>query len=192
MYLYQNSDNPILKARLLVLCMLLGCVRIQAQNDEHWALGLSGIYDFQTNGIGFGARAYIPLTERLAVSPQFAYFPPFNAIHEIYAGVSAQFKVLYIRNWHVYALAAGYYNRWLNYTNFDSKIARSNNIAGEFGVGIMKTIACIHPFAELRYDQKWKEAHLQIGFLISFGDCYSAPHLCPAYSKRKHTIPDPV
>jgi hypothetical protein len=175
-------NRRILKATVLGLILFCSTQQVRAQSDETWALGLSGIYDFQTNGIGIGARAYFPLTERLAVSPQVAYFPSFNTIHELYAGLSAQYTLLFFPNWHVYALGAGYYNLWMNYSDYIGKVAKPNNFAGEAGVGIMKTYGCLKPFAEVRYDAKWVEIHLQLGILISFGDCFfKAPDLCPAY-----------
>ena len=155
-----------------------------AQSEESKSYGISGIYDFQTNGIGVGARMYIPIAriDRLALSPQIDYFPPSNIVHELYAGLSVQYTVMYIRNWNLYGLAAGYYNRWLNYQKFDTKIAKQNSFAGEVGGGLMRAIGCFHPFVEVRYDTRWREAHLEVGFLVSFGDCFHhAPDLCPAY-----------
>jgi hypothetical protein len=155
-------------------------ISAHAQAQEPWALGIGGIYNFQTDGIGADIRAYIPLTYRLTVSPQFFIFPT-NIVHEFYAGVSLQYTVLFIRNWQLYALGAGYYNNWYNYSSFDSKIAKPNNFSGEVGAGFMRSHGCLKPFIEGRYDTKWMEARLHIGILISFNDCFSPRHLCAAY-----------
>jgi hypothetical protein len=172
-----------LKARFwFPLFFLMSSLSFGQSTDENRAYGVGLIYDFQTNGIGFGARAYLPLTERLAVSPQFAWFPPFNTIHEYYIGLSGQYKVYQMTSWHFYALAAVYYNNWQNSNDYVGKVAKPNNIAGEGGVGLMRTYGCLKPFFEARYDVKWKEAHIHAGIMISFGDCF-LPHLCPAYGK---------
>jgi hypothetical protein len=166
-----------------ILFLLLGALELNAQSDESWSIGASAIYDFQSNGIGIGARAYFPLTERFAVSPQVAYFPPFNSIHELYAGASLQFAFLFFQEWHMYLLGSGYYNRWFNARDYSGTAAKPNNFAPEGGLGIMKTYGCLKPFAEGRYDTKWKEFHVQLGILLSFGDCFipSGRDRCPAY-----------
>jgi hypothetical protein len=179
----QADDTPNTQTLLKVLiwfALFFLTTSLTFAQSENRAYGVGAIYDFQTNGIGFGARAYIPLTERIAVSPQFSWFPPFNTVHEYYVGLSGQYKFFSLTNWHFYALAALYYDRWQNAADFHGKIAKPNNIAEELGVGIMKTYACLKPFLEARYDFKWKEVNVQAGIMISFGDCFQ-PHLCPAY-----------
>jgi hypothetical protein len=151
-----------------------------SQTDEKVAYGLSAMYDFQSNGLGIGARAYIPWVEHIAFSPQIAYYPPFNSYHEIYIGGAAQYTFYQMVNWHWYALGALYYDRWFNSDKFEGKVAKPNNIAEELGVGIKRTYDCFQPFAEARYDFKWKEYSVQVGFMISFGDCF-VPFRCSAY-----------
>ena len=168
---------------ILFLCLFLNCLFVFAQEDK-WALGVSGIYDFQTNGFGAGLRAYIPINKKIAVSPQVHYFLPFNEIHELYAGVAVQYKLFSFKKFVLYPLAAGYYNRWVNYANFEPPKAKLDNIGEEVGLGIMKEKGCIRPFVEQRYDIKWKEYIFHIGVLFSFGDCIGRRHgLCPAYSQ---------
>ncbi len=169
----------LLKAGLLFFFILVSTSLTFAQQESR-AYGIGGVYDFQTNGLGLGVRAYIPITDRFAVSPQLAWFPPFNKIHEVYVGAAAQYAIYFMTSWHFYALGAVYYDRWQNAGDFHGKIAKVNNIAEEGGVGIMRTFGCLKPFFEARYDVKWKEANVQAGIMISFGDCFQ-PHLCPAY-----------
>ena len=146
-------------------------------------MGIGGVYDFQANGLGVGLRAYIPLTKKFAVSPQINYFLPFNEIHELYAGIAIQYKLLPIKKFVLYPLAAAYYNRWVNYSNFEPPQAKLNNVGEEVGLGIMKDKGCVRPFAEQRYNIKWKEYIFHIGVLFSFGDCIGGKHtLCPAYN----------
>lgn len=152
--------------------------------QDSWALGASGVYDFQTNGFGAGVRAYIPITDRLAFSPQVHYFFPFNTIHELLAGATIQYSLFPARRWTLYPLAGVYYNRWVNYSDFTGSVAKPNNIAEEAGLGLMRNKGCVRPFIEQRYNFKWKEFDLQAGLLFFWGDCFfrGAPDRCPAYN----------
>jgi hypothetical protein len=169
-----------MKIRIL-LFFVISCRLACAQGN--WALGAGGVYDFQTNGIGVGVRAFIPITQNIAVSPQVHYFFPFNTIHELYGGLAVQYSLFPERNWTIYPLMAAYYNRWLNSSDFTGKVAKPDNIAEEAGIGLMKNSGCIRPFIEGRYDFKWKEFDLHAGLLFYFGDCFSmSPDRCPAYN----------
>ncbi|HEY4800582.1 MAG TPA: hypothetical protein VII99_16000 [Bacteroidia bacterium] len=157
---------------------------MSAQSGK-WALGVSGIYDFQTNGYGDGVRVWFPVNKKLSFSPQVHYFYPFNQIHELYAGLALQYNLFSIRKFVFYPHAAGYYNRWFNYDKFSGPKAKPNNVAEEVGFGVMKKQGCVRPFAEQRYDFKWKEFIIHAGVLIFFGDCIGGGRkheLCPAYS----------
>ncbi|HXC07070.1 MAG TPA: hypothetical protein VNZ86_20060, partial [Bacteroidia bacterium] len=91
-----------------------------------------------------------------------------------------QYSMFQMVDWHVYALGGLYYDRWFNSNKYEGKVAKPNNFAEELGVGIKKSYDCLQPFFEARYDFKWKEASVQAGLMISFGDCY-VPYRCPAY-----------
>src|ERR1035437_6234751 len=166
--------------RIVFLLFFFNSLLLFSQPGEHWGIGAEAIYNFQTNGIGAGVRAVVPVNYRIAISPQIFYFFPFNDIHEFYAGGAVQYSVLYFLNWNVYALGGIYYNRWINYTNFEGKIVKPNNMAEEVGIGLSKSESCLKPFIEYRYDIKWKEQSIHLGILYSFGDC-NKPHLCNAY-----------
>ncbi len=153
-------------------------------DKQRRAIGASGIYDFQTNGFAVGVRGYLPLTNRFAISPQVNYFLPSNIVREFYAGAAFQYTFMKVKKWDVYGLAAVYYNRWQNYSNFEGKLAKLNNIAEEAGIGMMRNKGCLTPFAEGRYNFKWKEAHLQLGILFTFCDCLKQNNTttnCPAW-----------
>lgn len=165
----------------IVFLFLLSSSLVGSAQEDRWALGLGGIYNFQTNGFGIDTRAYIPLTYRIAVSPQFHYFIPMT-IHEFYAGLAIQYSLFPERKWTIYPLISAYYNNWVNYNNFEGTIAKQNNLAPEVGLGLMKRTGCLRPFLEGRYDTKWKEANIHLGILFSFGGCYSRTiDQCPAY-----------
>lgn len=166
--------------RTIIIFLLLSCRPAFSQGN--WALGASGIYDFQSNSFGAGVRAFIPITGQIAVSPQFNYFFPFNPIHEFYGGLAVQYSLFPDRYWTIYPLAAAYYNRWQNSGDFTGSVAKPNNISEHAGLGLMKNSGCLRPFLEGRYDFKWKEIHLHIGILFYFGDCYTrSTDRCPAY-----------
>ena len=55
-------------------------------------VGFSGIYNFQTESLGIGARAIFREKKQIQISPQFSYFLPTNKIHEFTLGASAQYK----------------------------------------------------------------------------------------------------
>lgn len=169
---------------LLVLFLFLNINFTFSQSKVPWGIGAVGIYNFQTNGAGVGFRAYVPLTRRIAVSPQFSYFFPFNVITEYYAGIALQYSFLSIRNWSAYALGGLYYNRWLNYEGFQGHLAVPNNLGEEAGIGLMNMKGCIRPFVEQRYNLKWKEANLQMGVLFILNDCLKNKrqvNSCPSY-----------
>lgn len=168
-----------MRASILVIFLFICRIGISQGN---WALGAGGIYNFQSNGIAAELRAFIPVTERIAVSPQIHYFFPFNDIHEYYAGLALQYSLFPNRIWTIYPLAAAYYNRWQNSDDFTGSVAKPNNISEKVGIGIMKNTGCLRPYVEQRYDFKWKEFNLHLGVLLYFGDCYTwSPDRCPAY-----------
>jgi len=167
--------------RAILILFICTCSRLAISQGD-WALGAGGIYNFQTNGIGAEVRAFVPITERIAVSPQIHYFLPFNTIHELYAGLAVQYSLFPKRNWTVYPLAAVYYNRWINYSNFEGPVVKPNNVSEQIGIGLMKGSGCLRPYIEQRYDFKWKEFNLHLGLLFYFGDCFTrSPDRCPAY-----------
>lgn len=170
-----------MKAAFLFFFLWLVVFPVFSQEGEPRALGIGAIYNFQTDGIGAEVRGYFPIRGRLALSPQFLIFPT-NIVHEFYLGLSAQYTLFDIRNWHLYALGAAYYNDWYNYANFDSKVAKQNNFDYQVGGGLMRAIGCLKPYIEARYDGKWKEARLHVGILISFNDCFAPRQNCPAYN----------
>jgi hypothetical protein len=61
-------------------------------------VGFSGIYNFQTESLGIGARTIFREKKQIQISPQFSYFLPANKIHEWTLGASAQYKFLKRKN----------------------------------------------------------------------------------------------
>lgn len=153
---------------------------------QNVGIGADAIYNFQTESFGAGARVSIFPNNRLSFVPQVSYYFPFNKVHEYYLGLALEYKVVVKTKFHLYALAHGAYNSWLNHDESAMKDARPNNWDAELGGGI-STNKCLRPFAECRYNVKFKEAHARLGLLYIFGCSsktkgYKAGHLCPAYN----------
>jgi hypothetical protein len=153
------------------LVLLLVCSSVYSQQN---GVGGSLIYNFQTKGVGLDARYEIPLTqvkilEGLSVVPQIGYFPWFNKVSEFYMGSSIHLGVYNYNKWAFYALANLSYNGWINYKDSPMADAKFSNLGLEGGIGITRN-TCLRPFAEIRYNVKWREATLRIGFMYTI-DC---------------------
>jgi len=130
--------------------------------------GAEAIYNFQTESFGSGIRATVFPNKRISLSPQFSYFFPFNKIHEYTLGLAIEGKIVRIKAFQFYALAHGGYNKWLNYKSSALKGAKATNWNFEGGAGIT-TNTCLRPFLEYRYNIKFRETHLNLGFIYIFG-----------------------
>lgn len=130
--------------------------------------GASAIYNFQSESFGAGARVSIFPNNRLSFTPQFSYFFPFNKINEYTIGLAVEGKIIKRQKLNIYALLHGGYNSWLNYKSSGMKDAKPTNWNFEGGLGI-STNTCLRPFIEYRYNTRFRETHLDIGFLYIFG-----------------------
>ncbi len=130
--------------------------------------GASAIYNIQTESIGAGIRASIFPNKRISIVPQFSYFFPFNKINEYTVGLGVEGKFIKREKINVYATIHGGYNSWLNYKSSPMKDAKPTNWNFEGGIGI-STNTCLRPFLEYRYNTRFRETHLDLGFLYIFG-----------------------
>ncbi|MBN2669904.1 MAG: hypothetical protein JXR60_11850 [Bacteroidales bacterium] len=155
-------------------------------------VGLSAIYNFQTESVGAGFRLNFKPDNRFRVIPQAAYYPGFNKVNEYYAGLALELTIFKIKKYDFYLLAHGGYNAWLNYESSGMEGAKYSNAVLEGGAGIVKNSGCWRPFLEYRYNGKWKETNLRLGIMYVFG-CknkgYGATNKrrrsavsCPAYN----------
>ncbi|MEO6902499.1 MAG: hypothetical protein ABI315_05010 [Bacteroidia bacterium] len=153
-------------------------------NSQNIGIGAEGIYNFQTESFGAGARVSIFPNNRLSIVPQFSYYFAFNKVNEYNLGLGLEYKVIRRSKVNIYALGHAAYNSWLNYDRSEMKGAKQNNINLEVGAGI-STNTCLRPFLEYRYNAKFKETHLNLGLLYIFG-CSGGGHgdkavRCAAY-----------
>jgi len=134
--------------------------------------GIGVLHNFQTKGTAIDLRASIPVFKTLFVSPRFSYFPAFNDIHEYYIGTDLDYHLPLKSKIVPYVYVGGFYNNWINSSDFHNKKSKKNNVVFEGGAGILFSFNCIHPFLEYRYDTKWKEGSLGAGIMLQFGECF--------------------
>lgn len=132
-------------------------------------VGLSAIYNLQTESFGAGFRLNFKPMNTVRIIPQIAYYPSFNKINEYYAGLGLEIDLFRIKKYSFYILGHGAYNSWLNAESSLMKGAEADNWAAEVGGGIVKNSGCWRPFSEFRYNWKWKESNFRIGIMYVFG-----------------------
>ncbi len=175
-----------MKNKILFISLILIFILGKNCYSQKFGMGLSAIFNPQTESYGAGLRAEI-VKNRISFVPQIAYYPSFNKISELYAGASLQLTMFYIKNMAFYALANGAYNGWLNYSTSIMKDAQFSNWDGEIGAGLT-TRGCLRPFIEYRYNFKWKETNLRVGVMYFFkcnknrGRKKRKSMTCPAYN----------
>jgi hypothetical protein len=156
-------------------------------SSQNVGVGADVMYNFQTEGFGAGARVSIFPNKRLSFVPQFSYYFGFNKVHEYYAGLGLEYKVIRKNKFNIYAIVHGAYDSWLNYQESSLKGAQQSNWNLEGGVGI-STNKCLRPFLEYRYNVKFRETHLRLGLLYIFGckggtsKSWKSSKRCPAYT----------
>lgn len=152
-------------------------------NAQNFGLGASIMYNFQTESFGVGARANFFPNSTISFVPQFTYYPGWGEIKEYMIGMAIEYKIKRGNRFNYYLLAHGGYNSWLNYDASALKDAQPTNWNLEGGVGIT-TNTCLRPFLEYRYNIKFMETHLRLGFLYIFGcktNSGGGHGICPAY-----------
>ena len=144
-------------------------------------VGASGIYNFQSESFGTGIRSSIFQNKRFSVVPQFSYF--FGPkVKEYTIGLGLEGKFIKREKLIMYALMHGGYNKWISYKESGLKNAQPVNWNLEGGFGIT-TNSCFRPFLEYRYNLKFRETHLNLGFLFIFG-CRDNQYIndkCPTF-----------
>jgi hypothetical protein len=150
---------------------------------QNVGVGASAIYNFQTESFGAGVRVNIFPNKTISYVPQASYF--FGPkIKEFTIGLGIEYKVIQKEKFNIYGLAHAGYNQWLNPKTSDSTHNyKPNNWNAELGIGISNN-RCFRPFLEYRYNFKFLETHLDLGFIYIFGCSNGGSkggHRCPAY-----------
>lgn len=171
-----------IKKTYFILFILLGLTLFS--KAQIIGAGASAIYNFQSESAGAGLRATIFPNKRISLTPQFSYFFPFNKVNEYTISLAVEGKVIKREKLNVYLLVNGGYNAWLNYKESYMKGAKPNNWNLEGGIGI-STNTCLRPFLEYRYNVKFLETHLDLGFIYIFGcNNYKDDTSCPTFNKN--------
>jgi hypothetical protein len=158
-----------MKTKTLILTLIiLQSFAIRSYADGI-GIGLSAIYNPQTESFGADFRINFKPSKRLRIVPQVAYYPAFNKITEYYLGASVELRLIPIKTYHIYGLIHGAFNGWINYSEVLMKDAQYNNWNFEAGAGIVRSKGCWRPFLEYRYNVKWYETNLRLGILYVFG-----------------------
>lgn len=153
-------------------------------------VGASGMYNFQSESWGVGARVNFFPNNTLSYVPQFSYYL-FGPVSEFTVGLGIELKIKRGNLLNYYLLVHGGYNQWLNSSSSAMEGAQGPNWNLEGGGGIT-TNRCLRPFIEYRYNVKFQETHLRLGLLYIFGcggdkGSYRDPKrmknavICPAY-----------
>ena len=152
-----------------ILFILLITTTPLLTNAQNIGVGGSAMYNFQSEGLGLGARVSIFPNHKLSFVPQFSYYNIFlGTVREMTFGLGLEYKLFYGKTLTYYIMAHGGYNHWMNPEESALENAQTANWNAEVGGGIT-TNRCLRPFLEYRYNTKFQETHLRLGLLYIFG-----------------------
>jgi hypothetical protein len=157
----------MIKSYLFLIILALPSVGF----NQNFGAGGAALYNFQSEGLGAGVRVNFFPNKRLSIVPQYSrYFMGLSDVQvkEWTIGLSVELKVLHLNKFNFYVLGHAGYNNWQNPEESAIQNPSANNLNGELGIGIT-TNTCLRPFIEYRYNFKFYETHLQLGFLYVFG-----------------------
>ena len=166
------------RKQVVVLILLLIAIQHASFSQDKFGVGVSAIYNFQTEAVGVGARAEIGIINRLSVVPQGMYFFNFNKVHEVFGGVNFHYRLFYLGKFYGYLIAGGSANYWINYSESHYKRAKPFNVIAEVGGGMAYGTGKFRPFAEYRYNPVWLEGSIHVG-LMYYPERRRT--ICPAY-----------
>jgi hypothetical protein len=156
--------------KIKIFCVSLFFLFLAEKGEaQNFGLGVSAMYNFQSEGLGLGIRGNIHPNSKLSFVPQFAYYKVFlGTVNEFIVGLGIEYKLIYGNTFNYYIMAHGGYNHWLNPEESALENAQTANWNLEGGIGIT-TNRCLRPFLEYRYNIKFMETHLRLGLLYIFG-----------------------
>ena len=155
--------------RIIIVSLFVNIFLSTELWSQRIGVGADVMWNFQTESFGAGVRVPILPNNRLSFVPQFSYYFPFNPVHEYYAGMALEYKIIRRRKIDFYILAHGAYHSWLNFETSPMKDAKKSQLGtGEAGIGIVGT-KCWRPFLEYRYNVRFKETHLRMGIIYVIG-----------------------
>jgi hypothetical protein len=166
------------KMQVAVLVSVLFSMLHTVYAQDKFGVGVSAIYNFQTEAFGVGARAEIGIVNRLSVVPQGLYFFQFNKVHEVEGAINLHYRLFYLGRFYGYLLAGGTANYWMNYAESHYDKAKPFNVIAQVGGGMAYGDGKFRPFAEYWYNPIWKEGSVHVGLMYypewngrNKGDC---------------------
>ena len=149
-----------------ILIILFLSINLNIFSQNNW-VGVSTLYNFQTESIGFGVH-FTKDFNKFSVSPIIFYYPKnnFNKLNEALFGIDFKYNFYKYKKIKSYAFIGFAYNGWISYNESYLPGAQYNNLNTDLGVSI-KYNTCISPFLEIRYSIKWMECSIRAG--VSFG-----------------------
>ncbi len=171
----------------ITCAVLCNCQSLMSQKryKNTFGLGFSAAYNFQTESIGAGIRASVPLGKSFSLVPQATYFFAFNPVHELHGQVNLHFHPIRLGRFTPYLIAGASVNQWFSYAASPFPQARALNFLAELGAGISVRKRNVAFFAEHRYNPIWQEGTIHLGamFYTSKGKFgfRRKPNACPAY-----------
>lgn len=164
---------------ILVILIFLSPFLLRSQVWD-WGLGASVIYTPESFNFGGGGRALIMLDDDVVgLSPQFSYMPGLFSVKEWFAGGALQYNFTPYKKTGIYATLGAYYNQH-DQNEKHRDLEKDWSLSFEPGIGFQRNEGCVRPFAEARYNTKWKEASAHVGFLFMYGDCFPKKYCSPS------------
>ncbi|MGD0711175.1 MAG: hypothetical protein ABR968_08315 [Bacteroidales bacterium] len=167
-----------MKKTILILSLfLVTCSITFAQKHKNKKLnepkqatlwGFGAYYDFQNQGIAIDVRAKIPVYNKISISPRISFYPAFNNINEMYGGADVDYNFMKYKFLNPYVYIGGYYDDWINSSDFQNPKAKRNTVMPEGGLGVVFDVKCLHPYIEYRYNPHWEEGSIGVGLLFNF------------------------
>lgn len=147
---------------------------VYCANAQQFGAGASAMYNFQSEGFGFGFRGNLMPNATFSLVPQLSFFPSYNTVNEWTVGLGAEVKIIRAKRFFIYGLGHVGYNSWSNFLESPMYNAQKHNWNLELGGGI-STYHCLRPFLEWRYNVKFMESPLQLGLIYVF-NCKSTSY----------------
>lgn len=170
---------PYLKIIFLALCF--ASLSLTANAQLELGFGVSGSYNIQSEGWGFGARSELFVLKPLSVVIQGQYYPAFNKVHEVIGGAELHYAPFYHRIVRPYALAGGSVNWWPNFNQSNYDKAKPLSFIAEVGGGAVFLDKKWRPFAEFRYNPFYLEGAVHVGIMFFPNLKGRNRYECPAY-----------
>lgn len=164
-----------------LLAMGFVALSLSSSAQMELGLGVSGSYNIQSEGWGFGLRSELFVLKPLSIVVQGQYYPSFNEVHEVIGGAELHYAPFYHRIVRPYALAGGSVNWWPNFNQSNYDKAKPLSFIAEVGGGAVFLDKQWRPFVEFRYNPFYLEGAVHVGVMFFPNLQGRNRYECPAY-----------